>query len=457
MKEKGRKSASMLDREIADQQLQFRFDAQIDELTRTNKRLKRKIFDLYTIFEISRHLNTVLKTDDLLDAIILTIIGQMGINGAAIFVCSSENPDEFQLARHRGIAVKEGTGVSLKRDGCLIRHLTKEQNRAYDFLELERDLPDCDDVEVLAMCECELAVPMSLKNEICGLLLVMSKISKVPFFEDDRDFLMILANQLAVSVENAHLFESEKSAYDELRKTQEQLIETERLAALGQLSARVAHEVNNPLGIIKNYLELLARQTQKSESSSGFVEIVREEVDRIARIVRQLLDFYRPDAGDIVETDVKRVLDETLLLLGGQLDQKRITVTREYDADLPSVMASPEQLKQVFLNLLMNSKDFTPDSGMIVISLHLIAGELTVKIRDSGVGIPEGNLENVFKPFFTTRKGASGTGLGLAVCESIVKRHKGTIHAGNYAEGGAVFTIRLPTAGNGVMDGRAGS
>ncbi|MBU1318020.1 MAG: hypothetical protein KKG33_12940 [candidate division Zixibacteria bacterium] len=453
MKDKGRKQDNVVEREPADPQLQLKFDAKIDELTRTNKRLKRKIFDLYTIFEISRHLNTVLKTDDLLDAIILTIIGQMGINGAAIFVRSDENHEEFVLARHRGISLKDGADIKLKRSGCLIEHLSKEQNRAYDFDELVRDLPDCDNVEVLAMCECELVVPMSLKNEICGLLLVMSKISKVPFFEDDRDFLMILANQLSVSVENAHLFESEKNAYDELRKMQEQLIQTERLAALGQLSARVAHEVNNPLGIIKNYLELLARESQKSDSSTEFVSIVREEVDRIARIVRQLLDFYRPDSGDIVETDVRRVIDETLLLFGGQLEEKRISVTRNYSAELPPVMASPEQLKQIFLNLLMNSKDFTPECGTIVISLESDGLHLSISIHDSGKGIPEKDLVSIFKPFFTTRKGTSGTGLGLAVCESIIRRHKGTITASNHPDGGADFIIRLPITGNGVSDG----
>jgi signal transduction histidine kinase len=430
-------------------QLKLEIDSKIDELTRTNKRLKRKIFDLYTIFEISRHLNTVLKTDDLLDAIILTIIGQMGINGAAIFVRSDEDPKTLRLARHRGIPLKESLVIEVKCDDCLVEHLKKEQTRAYDFRELKRDIGECSDVGILAMCESELTIPMALKGEICGLLIVTSKISQIPFFEDDRDFLLILANQLAVSVENARLFEREKAAYQELAKTQRQLIQSEKLAALGQLSARVAHEVNNPLGIIKNYLELLAQESQGAGSETEYVTIVREEVDRIAKIVRQLLDFYRPDSGETTEVDAIDVLDETLLLVSVQLDRKAITVVRNLRAPISTVKASPEQLKQVFLNLLVNARDFTPDGGTITVSTDAVNGDLVIRFADTGPGIADEDLPNLFEPFYTTRRNASGTGLGLAVCESIVRRHGGSISAANQPGGGAVFTLTIPLAKNG--------
>jgi len=442
-----------VDRDQESEQLQLEFDAKIEELTRTNKRLKRKIFDLYTIFEISRHLNTVLRINDLLDGIILTIIGQMGINGAAIFVRMEKDKKSFALARHRGISLKNDLDIRLSLEGCLINHISKEQNRTYNFAELRTQLPACHEVDILEMCECELAIPMSLKNEICGLLLVTSKIAKTAFFEDDKDFLLILANQLAVSVENARLFESEKVAYDELRKTQEQLIQSERLAALGQLSARVAHEVNNPLGIIKNYLELLAIESGESEKASDFVGIVREEVDRIARIVRQLLDFYRPDEGDVIETNLRTILDETILLVGMQFEKKGIQIVKEFKARKPVAMVSGEQMKQVFLNLLMNSKDFTPEGGTITVSLVRQGKNVLIQFHDTGKGIPDADLDNIFKPFFTTRKGASGTGLGLAVCDSIVKKYSGSISAANHPGGGAEFTIVLPLASKGKSDG----
>ena len=425
-------------------QLERDFDAKIEELTRINKRLKRKIFDLYTIFEISRHLNTVLDTDNLLDAIILTIIGQMGINGAVIFVNSRENENEFVLARHRGVSVDRETHFSIRRDSCLISHISEEQYRAYDFTELTRDLKGCSEVDILASLECDLLIPMSLKNEICGLLLVTSKISQAPFFEADKDFLLILANQLAVSVENARLFEREKTAYEELSKTQKQLVQSEKLAAVGQLSARVAHEVNNPLGIIKNYLELLAIESGKNERAGEFVTIVREEVDRIAKIVRQLLGFYRPDSGEMKEINIKQLLEETLLLVSVQLGKKRIDVVKKYEVKAPIVMASAEQIKQVFLNLIMNSIDFMPEGGTITVSLETENDDLLIEFIDTGQGIREEDIHSIFEPFFTTRGESSGTGLGLAICESIVRKHRGTISAASHPEGGAEFTIRIP-------------
>ncbi len=432
------------DGQMKTDQSQVELDSKIDELTQTNKRLKRKIFDLYTIFEISRHLNTVLKTNDLLDAIILTIIGQMGINGAVIFSRTSGGDRNLVLARHRGITLDTDVDIVLPRDGCLIEHISREQSRTYDFAELSRGLPDCDEIRILQMCECELVIPMSLKNEICGLLLVTSRISRTPFFEDDRDFLLILANQLAASVENANLFEREKAAFEELRKTQEQLIQSEKLAALGQLSARVAHEVNNPLGIIKNYLELLSIESGDGERPSEYVGIVSEEVDRIARIVRQLLDFYRPDSGDEVETNICEVLEETLLLVSMHLEKKGLVIEKDFQVEPAIIMASPEQMKQVFLNLIINATDFTPAGGTITVSFAKDEGDLLIHFKDTGPGIPEEDLARVFEPFFTTRRGASGTGLGLVVCKGIIQKYGGSISAANCSDGGAVFTIRIP-------------
>jgi len=441
---RGKSKDTVVDEKLQVEILRQDYDSKIEELMRTNKRLKRKIFDLYTIFEISRHLNTVLNTNDLLDAMILTIIGQMGINGAAIYVHSREDTKRFDLARHRGISFDRTENLAISCDGCLVEYISSEQNRSYEISELKENIPDCGDVRILEKVECELLVPMSLKNEICGLLVVAKKISQTPFFEDDKDFLLILSNQLAVAVENAHLFESEKVAYDELRKTQKQLVQSEKLAALGQLSARVAHEVNNPLGIIKNYLELMAIEMESSKDGSDYVRIVHEEVNRIAGIVRQLLDFYRPDSGEMKKVDLGQLLEELFLLVGMQLDNSKIEVVREFLADDPTVIASREQLKQVFLNLIMNAKDFMPDGGTITVSLLDDDGCLKVEFMDTGPGIPDEHIPNIFDPFFTRRKEGSGTGLGLTICDGIIRRHGGTIAASNSDEGGAMFTIVIP-------------
>jgi signal transduction histidine kinase len=416
----------------------------ISDLTSANKRLKRKIFDLYTIFEISRHLNSVLDTESLLDGIILTVIGQMGVSGCAIFTVDNSGT-ELNLAKSKGITLDHNVNYSLPIDSPIFKVLSEAQNTTHRLIELARKLPAAKaDLELLKSIDTELVIPMSLKNKICGLLIVTEKISRTPFYEDDKDFLSILANQLSVAVENARLFESEKEAYNQLAKAQRQLVETEKLAALGQLSARVAHEVNNPLGIIKNYLELIMQSVNSGEKIPEFVTILKEEVDRIARIVRQLLDFYHPHSIEKGEVRLPNVVDEIIVLMSMQLEDKRLKLVTKYAEDLPPVWASSEQMKQVFLNLIMNARDVMRDGGEIIISGAVNNDRVIFEFADSGPGIEEEHLSRVFEPFYTTKKNGAGTGLGLSVCYGILQNHGGTISVRNREEGGAVFSIELP-------------
>jgi len=285
---------------------------------------------------------------------------------------------------------------------------------------------------------------MTLKNKIRGLLVVTERMAHTPFFEDDKDFLAILANQLSVAIENARLFESEKEAYYQLAKAQRQLVETEKLAALGQLSARVAHEVNNPLGIMKNYLEIISQNAGSFGKLDNYVGILREEVNRIAAIVRQLLDFYHPRSVEKSEVNLSNVIDELIVLVSVQMESNQIELKKNYPPDMPCVWASSEQLKQVFLNLIMNSRDFMPDGGEIIITGREENGSVVLDFADSGTGIEEKELSKVFDPFYTTKKDGTGTGLGLSVCYGIVQNHGGSISVKNRPEGGAQFTVSLP-------------
>lgn len=298
---------------------------------------------------------------------------------------------------------------------------------------------------MLGTLECEYLIPMSLQNRVRGLLSVTRKISGTEFFEDDLEFLAILANQLSVAVENARLFDSEKEALEQLRAAQLQLMQAEKLAALGQLSARVAHEVNNPLGIIKNYLLMIREHDSQDKQSAEYVQIVTEEVDRIARIVRQLLDMFKPRQDGFSDTDVESVIDETLLLLSLHTQRGKVTISKQLPSPLPHVHGSSEQLKQVFLNLMINSCDFMPDGGKIEVTGDVEDHQLHLHFTDWGPGIAPENIEKIWEPFFTTKSAGKGTGLGLSVCYSIIKAHNGVITAGNAEGAGARFTITLPT------------
>lgn len=416
----------------------------LTELAEANKRLKRKIFDLYTVFEISKHLNSVLNTEALLDGIILTCIGQMGVNGAAIFIAKDHLSNDLTMAQCKGLKLVPAADVVIPENSPVIELFQGSHAKPLSYGEIKKRAGDLPEVELLGKLECEYLIPMALQNQVRGLLSVTRKISGTEFFEDDLEFLAILANQLSVAIDNARLFDSEKEALEKLKQTQKQLVQTEKLAALAQLSARVAHEVNNPLGIIKNYLEITRAHLAADQESAEHLQVVAEEVDRIAGIVRQLLSMFRPRQEQFAEIDLETVLDETLLLMSIQIQKSQISIEKQLPDSLPRINGSAEQLKQVFLNLLMNACDFTPVGGKMSVVGTLGDGNLTLTFTDSGPGIPPENLAVVFEPFFTTKSSDQGTGLGLSVCYGIIKAHGGTISVDNAPEGGARFTINLP-------------
>lgn len=422
--------------------LRSTIEAKISELSEANKLHKRKIFDLYTVFEITRHLNTVLDRDILFDGILLACLGQMGVQGAAIAV---PDPENFRIVKTKGTFAPDGKPLQFAPTGAFVRLFTDEP-APLTVLQLQNRLPGFPEVSALERAGVALVAPMLVKAHLEGLLLLTNKLSGHHFTEGDLEFLAILANQLAVAVENARLFASEKQAYQKLREMQGQLVQAEKFAAIGELAASIAHEVNNPLGIIKNYLVLLARAVPGGEAAQEYVAIVQEEVDRIARIVRQFLDLYRPQAEQMVAVDVGTIIDETLIFVGGQLKNQNIRVNRLANGPVPKIVGSGEQLKQVFLNLLMNAKDFMPTGGQIDINVGAGNGRVKVEIADTGCGIPEENLAKIFEPFFTTKKDNNGTGLGLSVCYGIVTRHHGTIRAKNRVPHGACFTLEFPVA-----------
>ncbi len=411
-------------------------------ISATNKNLRRKIFDLYTVFEISRHLSSMLDIDSLLDAILFTCIGQMGISGAAIVVQDQSTGDLSKISI-KGINLPEIESWRFSRVGPLARYLQRTPGpQLFDILR--KHIPEnSEDFARLKMLEAELIVPLITKDNLLGILFLPRKLSGMAYQDNDLEFVSILVNQLSVGLENAGLYEREKKALQELRSAQQRLVETERLAALGKLSASIAHEVNNPLGIIKNYLAITSRLPTDDPDVKKNLAIVQEEVGRIALIVKQLLDFYRPTVEQPMEFDACETLTAVLDLVKNELENSRIRIVRSFDNKPLWLDGSPEKLRQVFLNLLLNSRDAMPKGGKITISARKLNKTVEMKFIDNGTGIPEADLRRIFEPFYTTKRD-DGTGLGLAVCYGIIRSHYGTIWASNNPGGGATFTIRIP-------------
>jgi len=297
--------------------------------------------------------------------------------------------------------------------------------------------------EIIGNFDPGLIVPLMYQSNLTGVMILLDKVSATEFTMDDVEFLSILGSQISVAIENSRLYEAEKKATGQLRAAQQLLVDSERLAALGELSAKVAHEVNNPLGIIKNYMLLLKRSVAENPESLEYAEIASQEIDRIARIVRELLDFHRPKKETFRRTDLVKVLKETLTLLKTRYETQNVKVVAEIEPDLPTISASPENLKQVIMNIVMNACDIMPEGGMLTVQLIREGMWLVLSFSDTGPGIPDETVPRIFEPFYTTKEAGKGTGLGLSVCYGIIKQHDGAITYHNLTNGGS-FVIRLP-------------
>ncbi|MEW5795110.1 MAG: ATP-binding protein [Candidatus Zixiibacteriota bacterium] len=416
-------------------------EARLEELSRTNRQLKRKIFDLYTIFEISRNFNAVLDYKTLLESFIFTCLGQVGALRAALFLKESADSREFRLAKAKGSGAMPPAGSGFQDDTRLIRYLSR-LNRPTPVVDLSPDLTTVREREVLGFFKGGMLVPLIYKTRLAGLFLLADKIAEKAFTQDEIEFISSLGNQISVAIENARLYEGEKAANEQLWEAQSQLMQAERLATLGEMSAKIAHEVNNPLGIIKNYLLLLQRSGGEPDKQKHYVEVVSQEIDRIARIVEELRRFHRPSRVEFAVVDLREILDGTLALSSRQLSISRIDIQRKLSSEPLFVKGSADHLRQVFLNLILNARDAMKQDGRLTVELNRRGNEAHVRFADTGPGIPPEVIPRIFEPFFTT-KGDDGSGLGLSICQSIIKSHKGSIIYTN-ADHGGCFDIHLP-------------
>jgi two-component system NtrC family sensor kinase len=281
------------------------------------------------------------------------------------------------------------------------------------------------------------------QDKMLGVLAAGSRAAR-HFGASEEDLMVAIGRQLASSVEKVRLYEETRVAYQDLRETQERLLQSDKMAAVGQLTAGVAHELNNPLGVLLGYSELLQDQPLTPEMRE-WIGTMRKQAQRMQRIVQNLLSFSRKHKTEKKQVDLCEVLEETLALRQHELTLKNIALECRFEFPLPPVMADPHQLEQVFLNLTNNAVDAMlaqSHGGKLSVWIGEQEGYVCARFHDSGPGIKE--PRRVFDPFYTTKDVGKGTGLGLSICYGIAKEHGGEIQAFNAEEGGAVFLVRLP-------------
>jgi two-component system NtrC family sensor kinase len=292
-----------------------------------------------------------------------------------------------------------------------------------------------------------LHVPLILRERAIGVLSVDNQVSDREFSQGDQHLLCTLADYAAVSIENATLYNELRKSIDELKRSQQGLIQSSKLAALGRLTASLAHEINNPLQAIRSCISILANRSLDQDKREKYLGIADKELARLAQLVDRMLDFHRPSMGSRGLTDVNALLEDTLTLVSKQLQHSDVTLSTQLTPDLPPIAAAASHLRQVFINLVINAVEAMPEGGALAVStgLDMENDQLVMVFSDTGVGIPADILPYIFEPFYTTK--SSGTGLGLSISYAIVEQQGGGMEVKSVEGEGATFTVRLPLNG----------
>lgn len=308
-----------------------------------------------------------------------------------------------------------------------------------------------------------LLAPLRVEGQRFGALVLYGGVHAHLYHPRDLPFIQALADLAAVAIDELNqrtraadlqrdlaLTQSlHAEAEARLNTAQAQLLQSAKLAAVGELSASVAHEINNPLYAARNSLYLVEQDLPEEAPQRAFLTIAQQELGRIARIITRMRDFYRPTKAELAATNINSLLRETLELVQTHMRHSHINAASDLSADIPSIVAHADQLRQVFLNIILNACDAMPDGGDLRVKTRLVQARseapmtIEIDICDTGAGIPPEHRPHLFEPFYTTK--AHGTGLGLAISAHIITQHGGRILVESELCQGTTFSILLPT------------
>ncbi|HEX5432841.1 MAG TPA: PAS domain S-box protein, partial [Candidatus Angelobacter sp.] len=406
----------------------------VTEMKHAEDEIRRRNRELYVLNNIAVTFNQSFDLDEILQLSMLQIVELLSTDTSSVYLFDDQGNQLVKKAAcgHRSSFVLDSTSFSLPAD--FVESLRASHAEILDH-ESHMILPEV----VRKIIEVEnlkawMWVVLWRKEKILGVLATSSR-SLRSFTRSEESVMIAVGRQLATTIEKIQLYNETKRAYEDLRRTQEQLLQSEKMSAVGQLISGVAHELNNPLTAILGYAQLL--ESEKLEPRvEEFIMKLHKQAQRTQRIVQNLLSFARQHKPKRVHVDLRSVIEDTIALRDYDLKVNNIVVDRDFEP-VPSVVADPHQLEQVYLNVINNAADAMLDrsaGGVLRIRVFSENGNVVSQFHDSGPGISD--PKHVFDPFYTTKGVGKGTGLGLSICYGIVKEHGGEISAQNSPQGG---------------------
>jgi signal transduction histidine kinase len=391
---------------------------------------------------------TVINLDKLVNLTVDKLADIVKINSCAVLLFDNTKQQFNVMASYK---IKDPQVTLIRPDG-IVTFLEQTQGYLLKKELIERRVfipPSIQDI--IDKLNAELIVPMVLHNEVAGILSLGKKKSDEDYTQDDLDILLPLARTLAIAISNAKLF-------DELGKTQAEAAQNEKMAVIGTLSAGINHEICNPLGIARGQCEAfllnikdgLYNDKSTEELLSKAKEImtkVIKETDRATAITKKLSGFAKPAKGEAELVNVSKEVDDVLGLVGYELKLEKIEFDKQIEKGLPDIMVDKKQFQEVLFNLIRNAGQAIGEKGRITLIAKEDNRKVLIDIKDTGSGIPEDKLKELFNPFFTTKEPGKGTGLGLFIVRQVVEKNGGRIYLKETKVGeGTTFTIEFPIA-----------
>jgi PAS domain S-box-containing protein len=419
------------------------FILDVSDRRRAEQQIRRRNRELMVLNSIAETLSYTLDLADSVHRTLRQMLELFELDAAALYLFERDGVTLHRISSvgHRSDYARNFPPVTLP--AALVQqlsatHATFLSAQGLPLPPIARDLQKKEGIQSAYI------VTLWSKEKIIGGLVVGSR-SVREFSSADISLLIAVGSQVASAVDRSRLYEETRQAYDNLRRTQEQLLHSEKLAAVGQLISGVAHELNNPLTAILGYSQLLASSGEVGPRALAYSDKLYKQAQRTHRIVQNLLSFARQHKPERVPVRLNAILEDTLALRDYDLRMSHIRVHLELAPELPEVPADPHQLQQVFLNLINNAVDAILECGSegdIWVRTSTNAEQIFVELIDSGPGVKDPS--RVFDPFYTTKPVGKGTGLGLSICYGIITEHGGRILVQNQSPHGACFRIELP-------------